>query len=264
LDTHRPLLSIITVVFNAENTLPETLESITSQTFTDYELVIVDGGSTDGTLDFVNSHRHLLAMVISEPDEGIYDAMNKGISLASGEYVQFLNAGDTFYSPDSLQAVFGQLASRPHLIYGDINIITLEGKSVRQIASDFTEDNLIAKGTGVLCHQAMFVRRDAVPVYDKSLKFKGELNWYFDLREIKDFAYLKIDTIVVNYALGGFGYQNFLSNRLEWVYLVLKRFGFRRLYESRLIPFLLVNARSRYKWLNALCNLPLRVKKIFD
>ena len=102
-----PLFSIITITFHAEATLPATLQSVESQTFTDYEYLVVDGASTDGTLKIIERYRPHIHTVISEKDNGLYDAMNKGLALATGDYVCFLNAGDCLHEDDTLWPCVG-------------------------------------------------------------------------------------------------------------------------------------------------------------
>ena len=93
-----PLFSIITITYNAEQTLPATLASVDAQTFTDYEHLIIDGASTDATCSLANAPGNMRRHTFSEPDRGLYDAMNKGLARARGEYLLFLNAGDAFSS----------------------------------------------------------------------------------------------------------------------------------------------------------------------
>ena len=95
-----PLITIVTITYNAEKELPDTIKSVMEQTFHDYEHLIIDGASTDHTLEI--ARRNPEARIISERDKGLYDAMNKGLAYARGEYILFLNAGDTFRTPDIL------------------------------------------------------------------------------------------------------------------------------------------------------------------
>lgn len=242
-------LSIIIVTYNAGTVLEKTLESVFRQTFKDYELLVIDGGSSDGTLQILERYASAIDFCESKPDNGIYDAMNKGLGIARGEYVQFLNAGDYLADEKSLEYIFRESANNPMLIYGDINMVDLDGTSTRNVALDFSRQNLLSFGTGVLCHQAMFVRRDVAPQYDTRYRFKGELNWYFDLVELEGFSYSRVNEIIVSYALGGWGYTHFISNRLDWLRLVYDRYGIRTVLDSRLLPYLWRNSFFRYPWL---------------
>ncbi len=242
--THR--LSIITVTFNAESVLEKTLASIFTQTYQDYELIIVDGKSTDSTVDIIKKHEDKISCWISEKDRGIYDAMNKAMAVAKGEYVQFLNAGDYYASQDTLAGIFSMTQEFTTLIYGDIYIKHLDGSETYQKARDFTLKNLLERGTGILCHQAMFVRRESAPLYDTRYKFKAELNWYFDLVELDKFSCSHHSIPVVYYSLGGFGHKYFIRNRIEWLRLVYDRYGLTTIYNNRILTFLISNSISRY------------------
>jgi len=259
-----PKLSIIAVTYNAGNVLNETLQSIFSQTFDDFELIIIDGESTDNTLDIVNQYSNRITQCISETDNGIYDAMNKGLSIASGEYIQFLNAGDYYCDNQVLADMFANTSfANPTLIYGDINILHTNNRKTYQKAGAFTLDELLKRGTGVLCHQAMFVRRSESPIYDCKYRFKAELNWYFDIVELNDFTSIHIPRPVVDYSLGGFGHKYFISNRIEWISLIFHRYGLRAVYKSKIIIFLLKNSINRYPILYNSVNFLKRTAHIF-
>ena len=101
-----PLISLITVTFNAEQLLAQTWQSAMNQTYQNFELILVDGGSKDNTLQIAKQFKNKIGTLISEPDKGIYDAMNKGIKAAKGEWVYFLNAGDSFYNNEVLESIF--------------------------------------------------------------------------------------------------------------------------------------------------------------
>lgn len=114
-------LSIITVCYNAENEIARTIESVLKQTFNDFEYIIVDGSSTDSTLNIVNSYKSSIQQIISEPDKGIYDAMNKGIKMANGEWVIMMNAGDQFASNTVLDEIFSSyIPDSIDFIYSDV------------------------------------------------------------------------------------------------------------------------------------------------
>jgi glycosyltransferase involved in cell wall biosynthesis len=245
----KPRLSVVTVTFNAEAFLEKTLESIRSQSFGGLELIIVDGKSTDSTLAIADGYSDIVSTIISEPDTGIYDAMNKGLRMARGEFVQFLNAGDYYSSNDVLHQVFECCDEHIDLLYGDIFIEQVNGKVSLQTAGKFTTQALLERGTGVLCHQSMFVRVELAPEYDLRYEFKAELNWYFDLANTPNFRFKHLPMPIVNYPLGGFGHKYFIRNRWEWILVIANRFGWRTVHESRILLFLLNNSIYRYSWL---------------
>ena len=110
-------LSIITVNLNNLEGLKKTYESVVCQTFTDYEWLVIDGGSTDGSREFIEQHQNKFAYWCSEPDKGIYNAMNKGIVRAKGEYLNFMNSGDCFVKKETLAGVFGE-ERKVDILYG--------------------------------------------------------------------------------------------------------------------------------------------------
>jgi glycosyltransferase involved in cell wall biosynthesis len=223
-----PLLSIITVVYKDASNLAKTIESIRSQSFREYEVVIIDGGSGDGTLDVIKANADFIGFWVSEPDRGIYDAMNKGIKASRGRFVEFLNAGDTYASPHALNTVFSQNDGDYDVLYGEINLFGPDGHFLFQVpAQSFTLENVKRYGTGTLNHQAFFIKRSIAPLFSTSYRLKAELNWYIDILEKQSgLTYKHIAVPVVNYSQGGKGYREFWRNLYEWVYLVQTRFGF--------------------------------------
>ena len=103
---NNPKISVVTVVYNSAALIENTVNSIINQSYSHIEYIVVDGGSTDGTIDILNRYKKNISTLISEPDRGIYDAMNKGISLATGDFVVFINSGDKFSSDDILENIF--------------------------------------------------------------------------------------------------------------------------------------------------------------
>lgn len=175
-----PLISVITITRNAAKTLRPTLDSVSAQTFTDFEYIVVDGASTDGTVELARSMPS--ARILSEPDAGLYDAMNKGLHLASGEYVIFLNAGDSFTSPCTLQLYADAIASaaqRPGMVYGQTRIVDAHRDFVRDRhlrAPEQLTARSFLNGMEV-CHQAMCVRRDLAPDFDLRYRFSADYDW---------------------------------------------------------------------------------------
>lgn len=242
-----PTISIITVTYNAADDLEKTVQSVVNQTYDNIEYIIIDGKSTDNTQIILDKYKEKITKIISEPDKGIYDAMNKGISLASGQYLHFLNAGDYFYCEESLQKLISSAGKEYDIIYGDIELVQVNGRKSHHRAKEFNLINLLKFGTGVICHQAMLVRRDIASLYDLKYTFKGELNWYFDFfKEGKGVSYFHYNSPVVYYFLGGLGYKYFIKNRLEWYTILIKRFGVRSVFNKQFIGFIYNDFKNRY------------------
>ena len=114
-----PLFSIITVSYNAKESIEDTINSIVNQTYSNFEYIIVDGGSTDGTLDIIRKYEDKISYWISEPDNGIYDAMNKGLAICKGEWINFMNSGDLFYNDHVLVDIYRYCDFKKfHILYG--------------------------------------------------------------------------------------------------------------------------------------------------
>lgn len=176
----RPLISVITITYNASETLPLTMESVAEQTFKDFEHVVIDGASTDDTISIARKMGTPLLRIISEPDHGLYDAMNKGIKFARGRYLLFLNSGDKFHATDTLQAYADAIERKnPDIIYGDTDIVDIEGKRLgpRHLSAPaiLTVDSF-SHGM-LICHQAFMVRKDIAPLYDTDYRFSADYDW---------------------------------------------------------------------------------------
>jgi len=250
-------LSIITVCRNDLENLQKTLSSISRQSYTDYEVVVIDGASDDGTVEWMNSLKDDNVRFFSEPDAGIYDAMNKGIDRSKGKHLNFLNAGDLYYDEFVLTEIFKHQKGDLDLIYGDAIVSeNVEGKSEwYQGAYEFNEKNLLDVGTAVLCHQAVFIKKEICPKYDLKYKFKAELNWYFDiLEQNKELNWRHISKAVVIYFTGGFGYINFNKNLKESLKVIIDRYGFFKLIRYKTLLMILGKLSYRYKYLRYLKN----------
>lgn len=198
-----PLLSIITVCYNARATLPITLVSLRRQSFQDYEYIVVDGASTDNTPRLLCEAGDLIDTLLSEPDKGIYDAMNKAVRLAKGEYVYFLNADDQF-ADDQVLSDVAQILRRfpqPDLLYGAAILDSASGRQ-RQRFAHLTPKNLPFAN---LCHQAVFARRrlfDQLGGFDTEYAIVADLDWL--VRVFRSPALRRyVDRDICIYAAGG-------------------------------------------------------------
>ena len=216
--------SIITITYNAEAFLPRTVESVLSQHYRDIEHIIIDGASTDSTISVAQDYmqRSYAAQnghevrIVSEPDNGLYDAMNKGLRQASGDYICFLNAGDFFPNANVLDTIVSRSLtgkSRQHLpavIYGDTDIVDNEGNFLRhrRLAPPRNLTWRSFRKGMLVCHQAFYARLDiarTVP-YDTRYRYSADVDWC--IRVMKEaermgagLAY--VDSVVVNYTQEG-------------------------------------------------------------
>lgn len=203
-------LSIVTVTRNNLSGLEKTKDSISQQNFTDFEWIIIDGNSNDGTKDFLPTCH---AFSISEPDQGLYDAMNKGITRANGQYLLFLNAGDIFASQNTLNSLFEQAQSDSDFIYGDA-LEMHEGKDIYKYARPH---ELAMKGM-FTHHQAMIYNRDTLASLRYDLKYKIAADYDFTLRfleKAKAIQYIPIPLCL--FESGGISERNALKGRWEQV-----------------------------------------------
>ena len=175
-----PLFTIITCTYNAESTLERTIRSVDGQTYPGIEHLILDGRSSDRTLEI--AARSQRARIISEPDRGLYDAMNKGISLATGDYLIFLNAGDCFHSEETLSQVAAMMEGKnPDVIYGETALVDGDGKFLRMRRLKAPENlNWKSFKEGMLvCHQAFWARTEIArrTPYDLKYRFSADVDW---------------------------------------------------------------------------------------
>jgi len=173
--------SIITVVYNASQVLEKTLLSVINQTYNHIEYIMIDGGSTDGTVDIIRQYASGINYWVSEADKGIYDAMNKGLRKATGDYVWFLNAGDTLQHHNIVTelAMIAESAGQPDVLYGETDLMDNDGRvfAKRRLKAP---KNLTRKSfrMGMLvCHQAFIVKRDIAPAFDLQYRFSADFDW---------------------------------------------------------------------------------------
>ena len=208
---NNPLITIITVSYNAVLDIEATILSVIEQTYPLIEYIIIDGGSTDGTLEIIKKYENQITHWISEPDNGIYDAMNKGIQLAKGEWINFMNAGDLFYNENTIYNIhFEDMNDNIKVIYGD----TIKKKAKRKIKIKAKNINTIHRGI-ICCHQSVFVsltnKKDIL--FDCSYKISSDYNQIYNLYFKYKKEAFKYVPIVVSIFDGEFGLSS--KNRLQ-------------------------------------------------
>lgn len=224
-----PKFSVITVTYNAAAVLEDTIQSVILQTYHHVEYIIVDGASKDGTLAIVDRYRDRIARVVSEPDKGLYDAMNKGIELATGDYLCFLNAGDSFHEDDTLQQTVHTLSAQaelPDVLYGETELVDQEGHFIRMrrlSAPEVLTWRSFKQGM-LVCHQAFFAKRSLVEPYDLQYRFSADFDWC--IRAMKKARTLhNTHLTVIDYLEEGMTTQNRKASLRERFRIMVRHYG---------------------------------------
>ena len=223
-----PKFSVITVTYNAEKVLEDTLQSVISQTYRHVEYIIVDGASKDGTIKIIDKYRERIHTVVSEPDKGLYDAMNKGIALATGNYLCFLNAGDSFHEDDTLQQMVHSIKGNelPDILYGETAIVDQQSHFLRMrrlSAPEVLSWKSFKQGM-LVCHQAFFAKRDLVEPYDLNYRFSSDFDWC--IRVMKKARTLhNTHLTLIDYLEEGLTTQNHKASLRERFRIMTKHYG---------------------------------------
>ncbi|WP_321425446.1 glycosyltransferase family 2 protein [uncultured Bacteroides sp.] len=223
-----PRFSVITVTYNAEKVIEKTIQSVVGQTYKEWEYIIIDGASKDNTLAIIDKYRDNVNKLISEPDKGLYDAMNKGIAAASGDYLCFLNAGDIFHESNTLQFISDSISGNtlPDIIYGETAIVDKDDNFLHMRRLK-TPEKLTWKSfkQGMLvCHQAFFAKRTLAEPFDLSYRFSADFDWC--IRVMKKASTLHNTHItVIDYLDEGLTTQNHKASLKERFHIMAKHYG---------------------------------------
>ncbi|MDB5128404.1 glycosyltransferase family 2 protein [Mucilaginibacter sp.] len=221
----KPVLSVITIVYNNARDIERTLLSVLNQTYDAIEYIVVDGASNDGTLEIIKRHEGHIAKLISEKDKGIYDAMNKGLSLATGDYVIFMNSGDEFYAPDTVAKVFAT-APDADIYYGETEMVNDERESLgqrRHKAPSKFNWRSFKYGMSV-SHQAIYIKRSLVEPYDPKYQLSADIDWIIRAAK-KAKKIVKVDGYVAKYLVGGMSKAKHKQSLLERFDIMKRHYG---------------------------------------
>ncbi len=226
LNNKYPKVSFITVVFNNSGNLEKTIAAIKRQKYTNKEIVIIDGGSTDGTIEIIAKNKEAIAYSVSEKDKGIYDAMNKGLRAATGDYVWFMNSGDIPSDDDTLANVF-KIEKDGDVYYGDTEMIDDKGKSYgkRTLKIPPKELNWKKMIDGmVVSHQSMIVKRELCDEYDLSYRFVADIDWAIKLLR-KSNNVINTNLILSKFLIGGYSRQYTIQSLMERFGMLCKHYN---------------------------------------
>jgi glycosyltransferase involved in cell wall biosynthesis len=220
-----PILSVITIVYNNVRDIERTILSVINQTYPNIEYIIVDGLSNDGTPDVISKYQNRVSKLISEKDEGIYDAMNKGLAAATGDYVIFMNSGDEFYATDTVAKVFAT-STNADIYYGETEMINdrLEslGQRRHKAPEKFTWRDF--KYGMSISHQAIYIRRELAELYDRKYQLSADIDWIIRAAK-KAKKIVKIDGYVAKYMVGGMSKKRHRQSLNERFDIMKRHYG---------------------------------------
>lgn len=198
-----PKLSVITIVYNNVKDIERTMLSILNQTYSNIEYIVIDGASNDGTLEIVKKYEKRITKLISEKDKGIYDAMNKGLALATGDYVLFMNSGDEIYELETVEKIFAT-APNADIYYGETEMYDENwsslGRRRHQAPEHFTWESF--KYGMSISHQAIYIKRSLTEPYNLQYKYSADIDWIIKIAK-KASSIVNTHLYVAKYLVGG-------------------------------------------------------------
>jgi glycosyltransferase involved in cell wall biosynthesis len=221
----KPILSVITIVYNNVKDIERTILSVTRQTYPNIEYIVVDGLSTDGTLDIIHKYENRIAQIIGEKDEGIYDAMNKGLAAAKGDYVIFMNSGDEFFDAETVDAIFAS-ADNADIYYGETEMIDANGQSLGQRRHKAPKKfNWKSFRYGMsISHQAIYIKRSLTEPYDRQYTLSSDIDWILRIAK-KAKTIINVNRYVAKYLVGGMSKKKHKQSLVERFRIMKKHYG---------------------------------------
>jgi len=221
----QPKLTVVTIVYNNVRDIERTVLSVLNQTYPNIEYLVIDGTSSDGTLEILTKYEGRLAKLISEKDKGIYDAMNKGLALASGDYILFMNSGDELYASETVENVFAS-APNADIYYGETEMYDEDWKSLgkrRHTAPEtFTWKDF--KYGMCISHQAIYIRKSLTEPYDSQYKLSADIDWIIKAAK-KAGKIVNTRMYVAKYLVGGMSKKKHRQSLIERFHIFSKHYG---------------------------------------
>ncbi|MBK2028562.1 glycosyltransferase [Francisella noatunensis] len=210
-------VSIITVCYNSAETIEKTIQSVISQSYQDIEYIIIDGGSYDGTLDILTKYRSKLSKVVSESDDGIYDAMNKGIALATGDIIGILNSDDCYSNSDVIESIVSAFKQNDKdMLFADLKFVNENNKILRYYSAKRFTPNRLKFGI-MPPHPTLFVKKDIYQkygVYRLDFKIAADYEIFVRFLLVNRLSYMYLNKCIINMLVGGVSTSNLQSKKI--------------------------------------------------
>ncbi len=244
-----PKISIITVVFNAEKLIEKTILSVINQTYKNIEFVIIDGASTDKTLAIAEKYNEKISKLISEKDNGIYDAMNKGLRIATGDYVLFLNAGDELFESSTIETIFSK-NNNADIYYGNTAVVDNKGNIIadRRLKPPTKLTWKSLKYGMCVSHQSFIAKRLLCDFYNTDYKISSDIDWVINVLKQAEVV-VNTNNYVSKFLQGGTSQKHRNSALWERFKIMTKHYGFfqtiiNHIYILLRYPFHLLSKKS--------------------
>ena len=237
------LVTIVTVTYNAEDLLEETILSVINQDYANIEYIIIDGASCDGTVDIIKKYEDKINYWISEPDDGIYFAMNKAIEQATGKWINFMNAGDSFVASNTVTSVINEKISDHDLVYGGIYVLKPKNKVLTQPPEK--SDLLLYPS---ICHQSLFTRTEILKKYLFDTSYKICADYDLELKcENKGYKFKRLNYPIANFLADGLNSKELYRTRIEGISILLKYNDIKTAQKSRMSQRLISDGHKEEK-----------------
>jgi glycosyltransferase involved in cell wall biosynthesis len=221
----KPKLSVITIVYNNVRDIERTVLSVLNQSYSNIEYLIIDGASNDGTMDILRQYESRISKLVSEKDKGIYDAMNKGLALATGDYVLFMNSGDEIYASNTVERIFAS-GDDADIYYGETEMFDEAWQSLGQrrhkAPEAFTWKDF--KYGMSISHQAIYIRKSLTEPYDLTYKLSSDIDWILKAAK-KAKKIVNVKAVVAKYLVGGMSKKKHRQSLAERFSIFVKHYG---------------------------------------
>ena len=221
----QPKLSVITIVYNNVRDIERTVLSVLNQSYSNIEYLVIDGASNDGTMDILRQYESRITKLVSERDKGIYDAMNKGLALATGDYVLFMNSGDEIYSSKTVENIFAS-GDDADIYYGETEMFDDAWQSLgrrrHKAPETFTWKDF--KYGMSISHQAIYIRKSLTEPYDLTYKLSSDIDWILRAAK-KAKKIVNVKAVVAKYLVGGMSKKKHRQSLAERFSIFVKHYG---------------------------------------
>jgi len=221
----QPKLSVITIVYNNVRDIERTVLSVLNQSYSNIEYLVIDGASNDGTMDILRQYESRISRLVSEKDKGIYDAMNKGLALATGDYVLFMNSGDEIYSSKTVENIFAS-GDDADIYYGETEMFDDSWQSLgrrrHKAPKAFTWKDF--KYGMSISHQAIYIRKSLTEPYDLTYKLSSDIDWILRAAK-KAKKIVNVKAVVAKYLVGGMSKKKHQQSLAERFSIFVKHYG---------------------------------------